>query len=634
MKKIVSTILLAMCAGSILLAEKAEVRMVLKDGKKLNPVSKTVELEKVSADKFRIVIPKESIPENAKFVEVIPEFAKANKGDDGYWMQARGTYGKFDKDNGFYSKNRQLMPIYAVKKGETMFWGHVKTWRFDYDFVARVQNGKYEVYPRFRVDGVKEYFQLYNDIVIEFNKLEGDKANYNEVAKAYQKFQLDNKKVRTIKDRVKDYPMLDYLCESIVIRIQTHCAKPISDTKIDFTKETEWPIVVHMPFGVSEEFVKAIKDAGVDKATIVSAGWNYGGYDGRTPQHLPVEAAAGGEEAYLRLVKKTQDLGYQFTLHATNTDGYTVSPKWDTDWVGKKRDGSLVSQGLWAGGKCYLVCQNCSYHKWAINEIHEMAKLGAKGPHYIDVYSATYPNRCADKNHPATPEQMAEYQNKILAESKKVFGGASSESGYDHVAGNIDYINYIERDIKNMWDGKQNKLISGIYPVWELVYHGIILYNSDRATQNHTRGKCMYKLEKSGDPRWMEGDGILDPRTSLKIVEFGGRPIFYTYKFADVPRIKRAWDEFKPVRHLQKEMMVGHDTIADNVFITKFGDGSQIISNYNKEPFSYSIGSEKVAKNIHGKGSTKATKKVVYTINPISYILINPDGSVFTPKPF
>ncbi len=611
MKKILSLWIIAFATSS-LLAETAEIRTIFKDGKKLTTQSKTVELEKISDNKFRVVVPKDSIPENATYMEIIPEFAKANKGDEGYWLQARGTYGNFDKQNGTYVKNRQLMPIYGMKKGDKAFWGHVKTYRFDYDFVAQAKNGKYEVFPRFRFDKVREYFPLYNDVVVEFNMLEGDKANYNEMAKGYQKYQLETKNVRTIKDRMRDFPELEYLCEAIVIRIQTHCAKPIPEKHIDFTKETELPIVVHMPFGVSEEFVQAIKDAGVDKATIVSAGWNYGGYDGRTPQHLPVEEAAGGAEAFDRLVKKTQSLGYQFTLHATNTDGYTISPKWDKDWVGKKRDGSLVALGLWAGGKCYLVCQNCSWHKWAKDELKEMRKLGAKGPHYIDVYSATYPNRCADPNHPATPEQMAEYQNKILAESKKLFGGASSESGYDHVAGNIDYCNYIERDIKYMWEGKLGNLAKGVFPLWELVYHGIILYNSDRATQNHTRGKCMYKVEKSGDPRWMIGDGILDPRTSLKIVEFGGRPIFYTYKFADVPRIKRAWDEFKPVRHLQKEMMTEHNTIAENVFITKFGDGSQIISNYNKEPFDY-------------KGNV---------VKPISYILINPDGSVYQPKPF
>ena len=598
-------------AAAGLFAETAQIRTHSELWGKKTVETKTVEMEKLSDVKFRVVIPKSEIKNTTKFIDIVPEFAKANKGDDGYWIFPRGTYGKFDKDNGVCFRPRQLMPIFGMKRGGKMFWGHMKTYRFDYTAVVEVKNGKYEIFPRITLDSVRKFFEPYDDVVVEFNILEGKDADYNGMAKAYRKYQLERGAVRTIKDRVKDFPELAYLCESIVVRIQTHCAKPIVEKPTNFTKETELPVVVHMPFGVSEEFVKAIKDSGVDKATIVSAGWNNGGYDGRTPAHFPVEESIGGEEGLKRLCKKVQDMGYQFTLHATNTDGYTVSPMWNPDWVGKRADGSFDVGYVWAGGNCMNVCQNRSWHKWVPSELEKMRALGAKGPHYIDVYSATYPNRCADPNHPATPEQMAEYQNKILAEGKRLFGGAASESGYDHVAGNIDYINYVERDLKLLWEGKQNKLVSGVFPLWELVYHGIILYNSDRATQNHTRGKCMYKIEKSGDPRWMEGDGIVDPKVSLKIVEFGGRPIFYTYKFADVPRIKRAWDEFKPVRHLQKEEMTRHDEIAENVFATEFEDGSKIVSNYNEKPVKF--GDNEIA--------------------PVSYILINPDKTVFIPKP-
>ena len=610
--KILTTILAAVFAASAAFAETAEIRIHYKDGKKTTVETKTAELEKISPEKFRIVIPKASITDNMQYLDIVPEFCRAEKGDDGYWIMPRGTYGKFDKDNGTYRRWRHLMPIFGIKRADKLFWGHILTYRFDSDIIVEAKNGKYQIFPRFRFDSVRKFFPVYDDIVVEFNALSGANANYNAMAKAYRKYQLDCGAVRTIADRAKDFPQLDYLCESIVVRIQTHCAKPIPEKRTDFTKETELPIEAHLPFGVSEEFVKAIKDAGVDKATIVSAGWNNGGYDGRTPSHFPVEATVGGEAGLRRLCKKTQDLGFQFTLHATNTDGYTVSPMWDKNWVGKRADGSLDIGGVWAGGNCYLVCQNCSWNSWVRGELQKMRDLGARGSHYIDVYSATYPNRCADPKHPATPEQMAEFQNKVLVEAKRLFGGAASESGYDHVAGNIDYINYIERDIKLLWEGRQNGLAAGVYPLWELVYHGIILYNPDRATQNHTRGKCLYKIEKSGDPRWMEGDGIVDPKVSLKIVEFGGRPIFYTYKFADVPRIKRAWDEFKPVRHLQKYEMVSHNEISPNVFSVKYEDGSVIVCNYNAEPFKY-------------KG---------VSVNPVSYILVNPDGGIFTPKPF
>ena len=433
----------------------------------------------------------------------------------------------------------------------------------------------------------KWFGDLYDDIILDFNMLEAGEDNYSAMARGYQKYQIERGAVKPIKERIKDFPELDYLCDSMIVRIQTHAAKPIPDKPIVYTKENEQEVVVHFPFGVAEEFVQAIKDSGVDKCTIVSAGWNDGGYDGRTPSHLPVLEAAGGKEAFERLVAKTQNAGYQFTLHATNTDAYKVSPMWSEDFISKNRDGSLVKGGVWAGGRCFLVCQKASYEGWVKDELVEMRKLGAKGPHYIDVYSATYPNRCADPKHLATPETMAHYQNKILELSKKIFGGAASEGGFDHVAGNIDYINYVGRDIKTLREGKHNPLVKGVYPLWELVYHGIILYNSDRATQNHTRGKCMYKIEKSGDPRWMEGDGIVDPYISLKIIEFGGRPIFYTYKFADVPRIKKAYDEFLPVRRLQRELMLSHNEIAENVFEVAYSDGTRIVANYRDREYSH-----------------------------------------------
>ena len=609
--KAVALLLVALLAGGAAFAETADVRIAWGTPKKTTRTeTRVVELQPLAGGGWRFCLPKEQIPADAWCVEVTPPFMRAQKGDAGYWIQARGTYGRFEQDDGVYAKERQLMPIYGVKKGETLWYGHVKTWRFDYDFVTEATKGAYATFPRFRCDRVRAFFpDYYNDITVDFHRLDGAAADYNGLAHAYQAFQLDSGAVRTIKDRMRTSPELAYLCDAIVVRIQTHAAKPIpdeTDAKLFFARGEELPVVVHMPFGVTEEFLQALKDSGVDKLSICSAGWQDGGYDGRVPGHFPVGAEAGGAEAFDRLVAKAKALGYQFALHASNTDGYTCSRLWNEDWVCKRADGSLDKGGLWAGGQCYWVCQKRAWDGWLPKEMKEMAALGIRGPHYIDVYSAIYPQRCGDPNHPCTPEEMAAWQNRILAEGRRLMGGAASESGYDHVAGNLDYINYIERDLKLLDEGKLPKLATGVFPLWELVYHGIILYTSDRWCQNHTRGKCLYKLEKSGDPRWMEGDGVEDPRVALKIVEFGGRPIFYTYKFADVPRIKRAWDEFVPVRHLQKELMTRHDALAPDVFLTTFGDGSKIVSNYGVTPYDW-------------EGEAVA---------PLGYLLRNPDGSI------
>ena len=609
-KLMVCGIIALACAG---LAETAIVRIGYPQGSKgVRYETRTVELEKTGDASWRFVMPKADIPKDAKCVEVVPNFFTARKGDDGYWIQARGTYGLFDKDDGAYAKAAQLMPVFGVKKGASLWYAHVKKWRFTYEFVTTAKKGAYETFPRFDCEKVRKWFpDYYDDIVVDFHRLDGAEADYSGLARAYRKYQLDRGAVRTIKDRVKDYPELDYLCDAIVVRIQTHAAKPIPETadgikQKDFKRGEELPVVVHMPFGVTEEFLQALKDAGIDKLSICSAGWHDGGYDGRVPWHFPICAEAGGEEAFKRLIAKSKALGYQFALHATNTGGFMCSPLWDEDWVCKRADGSLFIGGLWAGGNCYRICQKCAWERWLPEEMRKMAALEIRGPHYIDVYSAIYPTPCGDPKHPCTWEQTAEYHNRVLAYGKELMGGSASESGYDHVAGNLDYINYIERDLKLFHEGKHNKLVSGVYPLWELVYHGIILYTSDRLTQNHTRGKCLYKLEKSGDPRWMEGDGVEDPYVALKIVEFGGRPIFYTYKFADVPRIKRAWDEFVPVRHLQRELMTSHREVAKDVFETRYADGSRTVCNYRAEAFP--LGGE--------------------TVPAMGYVLFGPNGAV------
>jgi hypothetical protein len=80
---------------------------------------------------------------------------------------------------------------------------------------------------------------------------------------------------------------------------------------------------------------------------------------------------------------------------------------------------------------------------------------------------------------------------------------------------------------------------------------------------------------------------VQDPYATLKLYEFGGRPIFYSSNFKDVPRIKKAYDEFLPFRHLQLEFIEDHRNLTNDVTLTLFGNGEAIICNYGKEPFEF-----------------------------------------------
>lgn len=542
----------------------------------------------VNDGECRFVLPKEKIPADAWALDVMPTFMTARVGEDGWWMNGRGVYGRFSRTAGMNRWWRSQTPIFALKRGETLWRGRMNTYRFDYDLVVEARDGRYALFPRIRFDRVREYFPPYADLDVSYRRYDGEQASYAAVAKEYRAAQFAAG-VKPIRERVKTYPDLAYLSEAMVIRLQTHGAKSIPEKPTDFTLTNEPPINVYLPFSAAADFVTQVKAAGVHEAAFVSAGWNRGGYDGRLPEHFPVEPVFGGEKGLRQLIARSQELGFMMMLHATMTEVYTVCPWFREDYIAKKTDGSRAWNGLYFGGSCYWICERASWEGWVAEEMRRMRDLGVKGNHYVDVFSATYPNRCADPRHPATPERMAAYQNRILAEAKTVFGGVSSEGGYDHVAANLDCINYVSVEMKKLFDGKTEglELVDGVFPFWEIVYHGSILYNSDRFTQNHTRGQNHAKKDESGNLDWLEGDGIVDPRTSLKIAEFGGRPIFYTYKLKDIPAIKRAYDEFQPLKHLQTVLIDDHREVARELFVTRYENGEEVVSNYAERPRTY-----------------------------------------------
>ena len=89
-----------------------------------------------------------------------------------------------------------------------------------------------------------------------------------------------------------------------------------------------------------------------------------------------------------------------------------------------------------------------------------MRNLGFEGPHYIDVFSATAPYMCADPKHPATRSDASQVQRDIADLCIKLFGGFASECGFDHMAGKLDYINYVSNKIQPWYTA-----LSGGFPL-------------------------------------------------------------------------------------------------------------------------------------------------------------------------
>lgn len=211
--------------------------------------------------------------------------------------------------------------------------------------------------------------------------------------------------------------------------------------------------------------------------------------------------------------------------------------------------------------------------------------------HYIDVLGTVPPRDCYSKLHPLTKKQGGKYFEKILEEAKTLFGGISSEGGHDYLIGVLDYGLYTCSNL--LVDlPEDDPFINAKIPLYQLVYHGTILYCPSGDTINCTMG---------------------DTKKILKLVEYGGRPAIYVYQqFMDMKRggfeflgkvnpicdtdedlretaevIKKAETLYNALESIRYSAMVNHEKLAEGVFKTTYENGCFTVVNYNATDYVY-----------------------------------------------
>ncbi|MBO5254840.1 MAG: hypothetical protein J6B07_03340 [Opitutales bacterium] len=559
--------------------DSVNLRFILKDGRE---VSTEVPVEKISSTIKRLKISKKSIPADCRYLDVFADNAIAQKGDAGFWILNRGEVGFFNKDNGAYRTLKQYMylPYYAMKTPKETFIGIIDGMRFEFNVNVEVAGGMYRMYPRWHIADIG--VAPYEDITITYYTLPQN-ADYNEMAKAYRKHRFTkNKRIKPLKERFKTQPHLEKMAKSVPVRIgfaskkfdrkkdsvdfYPYGTKPFVDEKYGVKALREEYPVEGWKFLHAIPVLKEVKLLGMDDICVCISGYQTGGGDGRCPTSFPICKEAGGEDALKRLIKAGQELGFIMDGHSNYTDAFTCSPDWSTDFICKTPDDKLETNGAWTGGKAYNLCLVSAYDKIIKNDLKKIADIGFKGSHYIDVFTAVYPYRCCDPKHFGTRKDVAKIQNKIAKLCRDLFGGFSSECGYDHIIDKVDYINYVSAQMLSKYVNKNPsmKFVDKFVPFWELVYHDIVLHNADKITQQ-----------------------VVSQENNLTLVEFGARPIFYMVNKRNMADIKKAYDQFVKLRHLMVEEMLSHKEVAKNVFVVSYASGEKIVVNKSNKAYMY-----------------------------------------------
>jgi len=570
-------LVLSLVAPLVLFGDVVEVDIRWKFGDGSKSVEKRTMEEKDG--KYLFVLGKDEIKaKGAKEVEITPSFARAQKGDSGFWAVSSGEVGTFRCDDGVLNCNRwQLMSFYGMQTPKMTFVAIVR--KLKYYFTTRViaEKGAY------RVSCVLEKEMAshpYEDLEIEFIPLKGKDASLAGMSREYRNYQLARGAVKPLVERIKDNPILKQAIDAPEVRIR-QAWKPVPSPIPDQTPENEPPVKTVVTFDRVTDIAREFKRQGIDNAEFCLVGWQIGGHDGRWPQVFPVEPKLGGEAKLRECIQAVKDLGYLIVPHGNYLDAYRIADSWDEEWLLKDLDGeTTMFAGDWGGGRGSRICPQRAYEKFMSREMPRMKALGFKGLGYFDVVSVVNARYCGDPRHPLNGAEAARWWGKSAELSKECFGGFSSEGAFDHFAGSLDYGLYASFNDPQEYP---KKLVDRMAPITALVYNGIFAYNPFTCTVNFT---------------------IKNRYSQLKLVEFGGRPAFYFYsKFrtkggnwmgeddigcatddelrAAVAKIKEGYDVYSKLSHLQYVFMRDHAEVAPGVWVTEYENGEKVYVNYN-----------------------------------------------------
>ena len=256
--------LCAALAGFALSAAEVELAWTLDDGRVVKERRGLVELDGVSS----VRIPAAELrAKGAKKLALTPDFARAKKGEDGFWVVSTGQFGTFRCDEGRYVCAWPSMSMFGMKTPRRTFVAIVKGLKYYFQTHVVAKKGEYAMSCVLHEELCRE---PYEDFEIEFRTLTGADATYGGMARAYRAYQLKRGAIRPFKERVKGNDTLKYAVEAPEIRIR-QAWKPVPSPIPEQVPENEPAIKkVAVTFDRVGDIARELKRQGVGKAELLA----------------------------------------------------------------------------------------------------------------------------------------------------------------------------------------------------------------------------------------------------------------------------------------------------------------------------------------------------------------------------
>lgn len=471
--------------------------------------------------------------------------------------------------------NMSILGCYAADKVRSLV---IDGGKFDAKLRLRTNWGNEQLYLLDAVFFLRDYADDIpdnEDISVELYQCSGD---YRALAQYYRQYVISKHHLPSLEQKSIDNPDLDYNSQALIVRCRMG-VKPLPCTITEQTPETQPPVKVFMTFADIRRIATEFHRQGIAKVDFNLVGWNYGGHDGGFPQIFPVEEALGGEEELRKTIDYVKSLGYFISLHDNYFDGYTLAQNFSLSDAVVCHDGTLshTSCGVLAGGQPYRICAQQAAEKYAVQNFPSCISLGVQGAHYIDVLSIIGMKKCYHGKHPLSRSGNARYYKRIMRMQQEFFNIAMSEGARDWALPELDraymVLNCIEIN---------DEFLDHIVPFFELVYHGLLLFNNFREGINTFPGDKLYlqNLAWGGypiiyfhclfHPDWSAANGWsldLTLTDDKKLAE-------------DTRRIKKMYDDLQRLSPVRYSSILSIENVSDGVIKTEYSNGSVMWSNF------------------------------------------------------
>ncbi len=528
--------------------------------------------------------------QNAKKLFALGNFTKSEADEEGYYVFPTAINIDGDMKTNFIKREdassiirRPVMGWFGIKHKD--FSAIIRAERsYNFSFWAEIKNGVYSagvIYNFIETEKEDGKLEALCDMPAEDIKIEIvflDKgADYCQMAAAERNLRLERGEITTLAQKCKR-EVVEYHRKHPLVRIRMGWKPSPSPIKHQ-TVENEPPMYTACTFERVREIADALKAAGVEGADLQLVGWNKMGHDGRFPQHLPVEEAFGGEKELKKTIEYVKSLGYKISLHTISIDAYTIANNFSWDYIVKRRNGEHHIGGDYGGGYAYHVCPKKQLEV-VKKEMDELATYGLNGLHYNDVTSIVVPDACFSEEHPSSTGESVKAIDELMDYFQNTFGGFSSEGAFDFSLSKLDFALYVR--FGAAFGDFTPSLCDEFIPLWELTYHGIILYNPRSSTVNYN---------------------IKAPEEKINLIMSGGKPTFYIYsKFRSesevnwmgttdllayneqdlkitAEKIREGEDILEKLADKQLLFMERYDILDGGIKVVTYSDGSKIIGN-------------------------------------------------------